>query len=137
MQSYIKPESGGPFVDQVLVLQNYAEGWTDGKWEEKVDERPCVDKLMYSKDKQGFYRYHNTLVIQTSLNGRKPSQAVKHEACFPGFFFSFFLEPITLHPFLLHGAPIENLHLIDNDVGRFFVEVKGSRPRCSAKNVRS
>ncbi|KAG7280180.1 hypothetical protein CRUP_037764, partial [Coryphaenoides rupestris] len=49
-------ESGGPFVDQVLVLQNYAEGWTDGKWEEKVDERPCVDKLMYSKDKQGYYR---------------------------------------------------------------------------------
>ncbi|XP_056436215.1 GDP-fucose protein O-fucosyltransferase 2 isoform X2 [Gadus chalcogrammus] len=49
-------ESGGPFVDQVLVLQNYAEGWTDGKWEEKVDERPCVDKLMYSKDQQGFYR---------------------------------------------------------------------------------
>lgn len=49
-------ENGGPFIDQVLVLQNYAEGWTDGKWEEKVDERPCVDKLMYSKDKQGYYR---------------------------------------------------------------------------------
>lgn len=50
------PESGGPFIDQVLVLQNYAEGWTDGKWEEKVDERPCIEKLMYSKDKQGYYR---------------------------------------------------------------------------------
>ncbi|KAL7384869.1 hypothetical protein ABVT39_010469 [Epinephelus coioides] len=49
-------ENGGPFIDQVLVLQNYAEGWTDGKWEEKVDERPCIDKLMYSKDKQGYYR---------------------------------------------------------------------------------
>ncbi|XP_062312964.1 GDP-fucose protein O-fucosyltransferase 2 [Osmerus eperlanus] len=49
-------ESGGPFIDQVLVLQNYAEGWTDGKWEEKVDERPCIDRLMYSKDKQGYYR---------------------------------------------------------------------------------
>ncbi|XP_035267827.1 GDP-fucose protein O-fucosyltransferase 2 [Anguilla anguilla] len=49
-------ESGGPFVDQVLVLQNYAEGWTDGKWEEKVDERPCVERLMYSRDKQGYYR---------------------------------------------------------------------------------
>ncbi|KAK1902848.1 GDP-fucose protein O-fucosyltransferase 2 [Dissostichus eleginoides] len=48
-------ENGGPFIDQVLVLQNYAEGWTDGKWEEKVDERPCIDKLMYSKDKQGYY----------------------------------------------------------------------------------
>ncbi|XP_061548450.1 GDP-fucose protein O-fucosyltransferase 2 isoform X3 [Phycodurus eques] len=33
-----------------------AEGWTDGKWEEKVDERPCIEKLMYNKDKQGYYR---------------------------------------------------------------------------------
>lgn len=49
-------ENGGPFIDQVLVLQNYAEGWTDGKWEEKVDDRPCIQKLQYSKDKQGYYR---------------------------------------------------------------------------------
>lgn len=49
-------ENGGPFIDQVLVLQNYAEGWTDGKWEEKVDKRPCIEKLIYSKDKQGYYR---------------------------------------------------------------------------------
>lgn len=49
-------ENGGPFIDQVVVLQNYAEGWTDGKWEEKVDKRPCIEKLMYSKDKQGYYR---------------------------------------------------------------------------------
>ena len=41
-------------------MQNYAEGWTDGKWEEKVDERPCIEKLMYSKDKQGYYRWYNT-----------------------------------------------------------------------------
>ena len=54
--SLFGPESGGPFIDQVLVLQNYAEGWTDGKWEEKVDVRPCIDRLMYSKDKQGYYR---------------------------------------------------------------------------------
>ncbi|KAG1952053.1 GDP-fucose protein O-fucosyltransferase [Pimephales promelas] len=49
-------ESGGPFIDQILVLQSYAEGWTDGKWEEKVDERPCIERLMYSKDKQNYYR---------------------------------------------------------------------------------
>ncbi|MBN3307913.1 OFUT2 fucosyltransferase, partial [Amia calva] len=49
-------ESGGPFIEQVFVLQNYAEGWTDGKWDEKVDERPCIERLMYSKDKQGYYR---------------------------------------------------------------------------------
>ncbi|KAF5903387.1 GDP-fucose protein O-fucosyltransferase 2 isoform X1, partial [Clarias magur] len=49
-------ESGGPFIEQVLVLQNYAEGWKEGTWEEKVDERPCIDRLMYNKDKQGYYR---------------------------------------------------------------------------------
>lgn len=53
-------ENGGPFIDQVLVLQNYAEGWTDGKWEEKVDERPCIEKFQYSKDKQGYYRWGST-----------------------------------------------------------------------------
>lgn len=56
---FLAPESGGPFIEQVLVLQNYAEGWTDGKWEEKVDQRPCVERLLYSKDKQGYYRYSN------------------------------------------------------------------------------
>uniref|UniRef100_A0A3B3UA81 GDP-fucose protein O-fucosyltransferase 2 n=1 Tax=Poecilia latipinna TaxID=48699 RepID=A0A3B3UA81_9TELE len=50
-------ENGGPFIDQVLVLQNYAEGWTDGKWEEKVDERACIEKLLYTKDKQGYYSH--------------------------------------------------------------------------------
>ncbi|XP_061089395.1 GDP-fucose protein O-fucosyltransferase 2 isoform X2 [Conger conger] len=49
-------EAGGPFVERVLVLQNYAEGWTDGKWEEKVEERPCIERLLYSRDKQGYYR---------------------------------------------------------------------------------
>ncbi|XP_062862490.1 GDP-fucose protein O-fucosyltransferase 2 isoform X2 [Trichomycterus rosablanca] len=49
-------ESGGPFIDQVLVLQNYAEGWTDGIWEEKVDEQPCIDRQVYTKDKQNYYR---------------------------------------------------------------------------------
>lgn len=51
------------------MLQNYAEGWTDGKWEEKVDERPCIEKFQYSKDKQGYYRcgstgeLHNTTAL--------------------------------------------------------------------------
>lgn len=61
-------ENGGPFIDQVLVLQNYAEGWTDGKWEEKVDERPCIEKVMYSKDKQGYYRYNNTMHWHNDIN---------------------------------------------------------------------
>lgn len=49
-------ESGGPFIEQIYVLQGYAEGWKEGTWEEKIDERPCIDQLMYSKDKHGYYR---------------------------------------------------------------------------------
>ncbi|XP_075463263.1 GDP-fucose protein O-fucosyltransferase 2 isoform X3 [Ascaphus truei] len=49
-------ESGGPFIEQVYVLQGYAEGWKAGTWEEKVDQRPCIEQLMYSEDKHGYYR---------------------------------------------------------------------------------
>uniref|UniRef100_A0A8C9GPP7 GDP-fucose protein O-fucosyltransferase 2 n=1 Tax=Piliocolobus tephrosceles TaxID=591936 RepID=A0A8C9GPP7_9PRIM len=49
-------KSGGPFIDQVYVLQSYAEGWKEGTWEEKVDERPCIDQLLYSQDKHEYYR---------------------------------------------------------------------------------
>lgn len=50
------PESGGPFIDQVYVLQSYAEGWAEGAWEEKVDGRPCIDPPLYSQDKHEYYR---------------------------------------------------------------------------------
>ncbi|NXT22101.1 OFUT2 fucosyltransferase, partial [Syrrhaptes paradoxus] len=49
-------ESGGPFIEQIYVLQGYAEGWKEGAWEEKIDEKPCIDQLMYSKDKHEYYR---------------------------------------------------------------------------------
>ncbi|XP_005496093.1 GDP-fucose protein O-fucosyltransferase 2 [Zonotrichia leucophrys gambelii] len=49
-------ESGGPFIEQVYVLQGYAEGWKEGTWQEKIDEKPCIDQLMYSRDKHGYYR---------------------------------------------------------------------------------
>ncbi|CAN0125821.1 unnamed protein product [Bubo scandiacus] len=49
-------ESGGPFIEQIYVLQGYAEGWKEGTWEEKIDERPCIDQLMYSRDKHEYYR---------------------------------------------------------------------------------
>ncbi|XP_062817655.1 GDP-fucose protein O-fucosyltransferase 2 isoform X2 [Anolis carolinensis] len=52
----LSDEAGGPFIDQVYVLQNYAEGWKEGTWEEKIDERPCIDQLMYSMDKHKYYR---------------------------------------------------------------------------------
>uniref|UniRef100_A0A8C9JWM3 GDP-fucose protein O-fucosyltransferase 2 n=1 Tax=Panthera tigris altaica TaxID=74533 RepID=A0A8C9JWM3_PANTA len=48
--------SGGPFIDQVFVLQSYAEGWKEGTWEEKIDERPCIDPLLYAQDKHEYYR---------------------------------------------------------------------------------
>ncbi|XP_015275239.1 PREDICTED: GDP-fucose protein O-fucosyltransferase 2 [Gekko japonicus] len=49
-------ESGGPFIEQIYVLQNYAEGWKEGTWEEKINERPCIDQPTYSMDKQKYYR---------------------------------------------------------------------------------
>ncbi|XP_036767982.2 GDP-fucose protein O-fucosyltransferase 2 isoform X2 [Manis pentadactyla] len=49
-------ESGGPFIDQVYVLQSYAEGWKEGTWEEKIDARPCLDPPLYSQDKHEYYR---------------------------------------------------------------------------------
>lgn len=49
-------ESGGPFIDQVYVFQSYAEGWKEGAWEEKIDERPCIDQLLYSTDEHKYYR---------------------------------------------------------------------------------
>uniref|UniRef100_S4RC46 GDP-fucose protein O-fucosyltransferase 2 n=1 Tax=Petromyzon marinus TaxID=7757 RepID=S4RC46_PETMA len=49
-------ENGGPFIEQVFYLQSYAEGWTEGKWEEKVDVRPCVEKPVYRLDEHGYYR---------------------------------------------------------------------------------
>lgn len=55
-RSWPVAESGGPFIDQVYVLQSYAEGWKEGTWEEKVDERPCLDPLLYSPDKHEYYR---------------------------------------------------------------------------------
>lgn len=31
-------------IDEVYYLQGYKEGWTDGKWEEKMDERDCIEQ---------------------------------------------------------------------------------------------
>ncbi|XP_057553537.1 GDP-fucose protein O-fucosyltransferase 2 isoform X2 [Hippopotamus amphibius kiboko] len=49
-------ESGGPFIDQVYVLQGYAEGWKEGAWEEKIHSRPCIEPPLYSQDKHEYYR---------------------------------------------------------------------------------
>ncbi|XP_045441256.1 GDP-fucose protein O-fucosyltransferase 2 isoform X1 [Pipistrellus kuhlii] len=49
-------ENGGPFIEQIYVLQGYAEGWKEGTWEEKVDERPCLDTPLYSQDQHEYFR---------------------------------------------------------------------------------
>ncbi|XP_039113058.1 GDP-fucose protein O-fucosyltransferase 2 isoform X1 [Hyaena hyaena] len=74
-------ESGGPFIDQVLVLQGYAEGWKEGAWEEKVDERPCIDPLLYAQDKHEYYRgwfwgYEETRALNVSCLSVQGSASV-------------------------------------------------------------
>ena len=40
---------GKPEIEQVYYLQRYAEGWTSGKWEEKMDIRDCIEKTGFKK----------------------------------------------------------------------------------------
>ena len=49
-------ENGGAVIDEVWYLQRYAEGWTDGKWEERMHERECVDSPVYFSDNEKKYR---------------------------------------------------------------------------------
>ena len=49
-------EVGEPVVEEIWYLQNYAEGWTPGKWEEKMHERPCIDPPAYQSGSDGLYR---------------------------------------------------------------------------------
>ncbi|EHB10473.1 GDP-fucose protein O-fucosyltransferase 2 [Heterocephalus glaber] len=74
-------ESGGPFIDQVYVLQGYAEGWKEGTWEEKVDARPCIDPVLYSQDKHEYYRgwfwgYEETRALNVSCLSVQGSASV-------------------------------------------------------------
>ncbi len=49
-------EREGPVIDSVLYLQHYAEGWTDGKFEEKFDYRDCIEEPRYIKEERsGLY----------------------------------------------------------------------------------
>jgi len=34
-------------VEEVFYLQNYREGWTGGKWEEKMDVRECNERTNF------------------------------------------------------------------------------------------
>jgi len=54
-KDYIK-QTGSYGIDEIIYLQRYAEGWKDGVWEEKVDDRPCIDNPVYRKGDDGKYR---------------------------------------------------------------------------------
>lgn len=47
---YLKTE--GATVGSTYVLQNYAEGW-GGKWEEKYDKRPCIERHNFEQRDDG------------------------------------------------------------------------------------
>ena len=48
LEDYLKQEEN--IIDTVYYLQNYAEGWKDGKFEEKHDFRECIDRPRYHKE---------------------------------------------------------------------------------------
>ncbi|XP_068743866.1 GDP-fucose protein O-fucosyltransferase 2-like isoform X1 [Montipora capricornis] len=54
-EDFVK-ETGTPGIEEIWYLQGYAEGWKDGHWEEKVDDRDCIDRPIYHKDENGLYR---------------------------------------------------------------------------------
>ena len=54
-EDYVE-EVGEPVVEEIWYLQSYAEGWTPGKWEEKMHERPCIDPPAYQSDASGLFR---------------------------------------------------------------------------------
>lgn len=54
-EDYIE-EIGEPKVDEVWYLQRYKEGWKDGHFEEKIEERECNDPAVYETDDEGKIR---------------------------------------------------------------------------------
>ena len=42
-------ETGTNMIEETYYLQHYKEGWTDGKWEEKMDERECIEDHGFEK----------------------------------------------------------------------------------------
>ncbi|VDN06545.1 unnamed protein product [Thelazia callipaeda] len=58
------PETNYDAIDQVLYLQNYAEGWESGKYEIKYDQRDCINgdrhyKFIGGVWKGWFFAYDN------------------------------------------------------------------------------
>lgn len=40
---------GERVIEEIYYLQRYKEGWTNGKWEEKMDIRDCIDKTGFKQ----------------------------------------------------------------------------------------
>lgn len=56
-EDFVK-ETGSSGIDELIYLQGYKEGWNDGQWEEKIDDRDCINSPVYYKDETGVYRGH-------------------------------------------------------------------------------
>lgn len=41
---------------QVFHLQSFAEGWGEGGFQEKSEERPCIETSHYDKTPQGHWK---------------------------------------------------------------------------------
>ncbi|CAG2221080.1 POFUT [Mytilus edulis] len=54
-EDYLKV-MGEEVVEEIYYLQRYKEGWTNGKWEEKMDIRECIDRVPYQKDENDKWR---------------------------------------------------------------------------------
>lgn len=54
-KDYVK-QTGSYGIDEIVYLQRYKEGWKDGVWEEKIDDRSCIDNPVYYKGDDGLFR---------------------------------------------------------------------------------
>lgn len=56
-------ERNGNKIDQIVFLQGYAEGWTDGKWEEKYDIRECINVDRYYRQVDGKWYVYSSVMV--------------------------------------------------------------------------
>ncbi|VDN40386.1 unnamed protein product [Gongylonema pulchrum] len=66
-------ETNNDAIDEVLYLQGYAEGWTNGKYELKYEERDCIVGDRHYKFINGLWYYRSwiSLVEHFWRNSRK------------------------------------------------------------------
>lgn len=54
LEDYLKLHS--PSIDTVFYLQNYAGGWTNGEFKEKMDVQECLRQPPYIREDDGHYK---------------------------------------------------------------------------------